>query len=189
MDETIGHLLAAGNVAEIFAWGNRVVKLYKSSAAKPAAFREAAIHAAVEALGLPVPKVWSVQEIGGRWGLVLDRVRHASFGEQMLGNLDDVSRYLECMVRLHIRIHANPAVHLPGLNVRLAANIAATELLDKSQKQRLLGGIANMADGGRLCHGDFHPMNILGDVSIPSSSTGSTPAAAIPLPMSAAPTC
>jgi hypothetical protein len=68
MNETIGHLLAVGNVAEIFEWGARVVKLYKSTAAKPAAFREAAIHAAVEAMALSVPKVWSVQEIGGRWG-------------------------------------------------------------------------------------------------------------------------
>jgi len=64
MNETIGRLLAVGNVAEVFEWGSRVVKLYKSTAAKPTAFREAAIHAAVETMGLPVPKVWSVQEIG-----------------------------------------------------------------------------------------------------------------------------
>ena len=68
MNETTGRLLAVGNVAEVFEWGARVVKLYKSTAAKPTAFREAAIHAAVEAMALSVPKVWSVQEIGGRWG-------------------------------------------------------------------------------------------------------------------------
>ena len=62
MHETVGRLLAVGNFAEVFEWGSRVVKLYKSTAAKPAAFREAAMHAAVEAMGLPVPKVWSVQE-------------------------------------------------------------------------------------------------------------------------------
>ena len=57
MNETISRLLAVGNVAQVFEWGSRVVKLYKSTAAKP----EAAMHAAVEAMGLPVPKVWSVQ--------------------------------------------------------------------------------------------------------------------------------
>jgi hypothetical protein len=55
MNETIGRWLGAGDVAEIFEWGSRVVKLYKSTAATPAAFREAAIQAAVEASGLPVP--------------------------------------------------------------------------------------------------------------------------------------
>ena len=68
MEKTIGRLLAVGHVAEVFEWGSRVLKLYKSTAAKPTAFREAAIHAAAEALGLPVPGVWSVQEIEGRWG-------------------------------------------------------------------------------------------------------------------------
>jgi len=38
MNETVGPLLAVGNVAEIFEWGSRIVKLYKSTAAKPAAF-------------------------------------------------------------------------------------------------------------------------------------------------------
>src|SRR5215467_11650509 len=52
MSETIGRLLAAGNVAEVFEWGSRVVKLYRSSTRKPTAFREAAIHGAVEAMAL-----------------------------------------------------------------------------------------------------------------------------------------
>jgi hypothetical protein len=167
MNETVGPLLAVGNVAEIFEWGSRIVKLYKSTAAKPAAFREAAIHAAAEAMGLPVSRVWSVQEVGGRWGLVFDRVKQVSFAEQMLNNPDDVPRYLECMVRLHMRIHAQRAVQFAGLNVRLVANIAATKLLDKRRKRDLLGRIADMPDSDRLCRGDFHPMKILGDVSQP----------------------
>src|SRR5215467_13723056 len=74
MIETIGRLLAAGQRAEVFEWGSRVVKLYRSAGSRRVAFREAAIHAAVEALGLPVPSVWSVQQIGGHWGIVFDRV-------------------------------------------------------------------------------------------------------------------
>jgi hypothetical protein len=67
MNETIGRLLAVGNVAEVFEWGSRVVKLYKLSTAKPAAFREAATHAAAEAMGLPVPGSGACKrlEVGG----------------------------------------------------------------------------------------------------------------------------
>ena len=162
MNETTGRLLAVGNVAEVFEWGARVVKLYKSTAAKPAAFREAAIHAAVEAMALPVPKVWSVQEIGGRWGVVFDRAKQASFAEQMLSNSGEVPRYLKCMVRLHMRTHSHPGIQFADLKVRLADNIAVTSLLDERRKRDLLDRIAHMPDGDRLCHGDFHPMNILG---------------------------
>jgi len=69
MSETIGRLLAVGNVAEVFECGSRVLKLYRSAVRKPTPFREAAIHAAVETMGLPVPAVWGVQEVGGRWGI------------------------------------------------------------------------------------------------------------------------
>lgn len=167
MDKTIGRLLAVGNVAEVFEWGSRVLKLYKSTLAKPAAFREAAIQAATEAMALPVPRVWSVQEIEGRWGVVFDRVGQASFAEQMSSNSDEVPRYLECMVRLPMTIHAHRAVQFADLKVRLASNIAAAALLDERRKQDLLGRIADMPDGDRLCHGDFHPLNILGDASEP----------------------
>ena len=97
MSETIGRLLAAGNVAEVFEWGSRVVKLYRSPARKPTAFREAAIHAAVEAMLLPVPAVWGVLEAGGRWGIVFDRVREKSFAERMR---EDPSLIPECLQAL-----------------------------------------------------------------------------------------
>ena len=87
MHETMGRLLAAGNVAELFEWHGRVLKLYRAPAAKPVVFREAAIHAAVEALGLPVPAVWGVQQIGGRWGVVFDRMSLVSFAERMRDHL------------------------------------------------------------------------------------------------------
>jgi aminoglycoside phosphotransferase (APT) family kinase protein len=163
--KTVGRLLAAGNVAEISVWGSRVIKLYRSAAAKPTVFREAAIHAAIEALGLPVPAVWGVQQIGDRWGIVLDRVTGVSFAARMREK--SAAQYLEILARLHTRIHAYPADQLGSLKVRLATNIARTELLGRVQKRILLGRLAEMPEGDRLCHGDFHPKNILGTASQP----------------------
>jgi hypothetical protein len=167
MEDTLGRPLATGNTAELFEWGSRVMKLYKSPAAKRAAFAEAAKSATVEALGLPVPSVWGVHVVKDRWGLVFDRVTQKSFAEQMLGNWNDVPRFLECMAGLHIQIHSHHAIQFAGLKVALAANIAAATLIDKPRKQALLDAIVDMPDGNRLCHGDFHPLNILGDTSNP----------------------
>jgi aminoglycoside phosphotransferase (APT) family kinase protein len=165
MSETIGRLLAAGNVAEVFEWGSRVVKLYRSSARKPTAFREAAIHAAVEAMALPVPAVWGVLEVGGRWGIVFDRVKERSFAERMRGDPSVISECLRVLARLHARIHTHPAREIDGLKARLATRIAGTKLLDEPLKQILLDRLADMPDGDRLCHGDFHPVNVLGQNS------------------------
>ena len=51
--------------------------------------------------------------------------------------------------------------------MRLAARIARAKLLDEPRKQLLLGRLSDMPEGDRLCHGDFHPVNVLGDASQP----------------------
>ena len=162
-----GRSLATGNAAEVFEWGHRVLKLYKSPAAKPVVFREAAIHAAVEAFALPVPSVWGVQQVGSRWGIVFDRVCGFSFAQRMRSAPEKTSYYLQYMARLHMAIHRQVAVRFGGLKVRLASRIAETKDLDEARRQNLLEGLAAMPDGDRLCHGDFHPMNILGDTDKP----------------------
>jgi hypothetical protein len=56
MSETMGRLLAAGQRAEVFEWGSRVVKLCRSTGSKQVIFSEAVINAAVEALGCSFPR-------------------------------------------------------------------------------------------------------------------------------------
>jgi hypothetical protein len=154
-------------MAEVFEWGSRVLKLYRSPARKPTAFREAGIHATVEEMGLPVPAVWGVHEVGGRWGIVFDRISAGSFAERMAEDPSAIPGCLETFARLHSRIHAYAAHQLGSLKLRLATNIARTEHLDEPRRQILLNRLANMPEGDRLCHGDFHPINILGQASEP----------------------
>jgi aminoglycoside phosphotransferase (APT) family kinase protein len=167
MSETIGQLLAAGNVAEVFEWGSRVIKLYRSAARKSTAFHEAAIHAAVAAMGLPVPAVWGVREVAGRWGIVFDRITEGSFAERMRLDPSSIPGYLEILAQLHTHIHSHAAHQFGSLKSRLAANIARTRLLEESRKLILLNRLIDMPKGDRLCHGDFHPVNVLGQISRP----------------------
>jgi aminoglycoside phosphotransferase (APT) family kinase protein len=70
----------------------------------------------------------------------------------------------EIMIRLPV---VRRAIQFANLKVRLADNIAATGLLDARRKRHLIDRIARVPDGDRLCHGDFHPLNILGEASRP----------------------
>jgi aminoglycoside phosphotransferase (APT) family kinase protein len=71
------------------------------------------------------------------------------------------------MVRLHMQIHAHRAIEFAGLKVAVRERIAAIDSLDKAGKQGLLEALADLPEGDRLCHGDFHPLNILGDIDRP----------------------
>jgi Ser/Thr protein kinase RdoA (MazF antagonist) len=98
---------------------------------------------------------------------VFDRISEPSFAKRMQEDPRLVPECLGILVRLHARIHTHPA-HKPGsLKLRLAANIARTGLLDEPRKQTLLSLLAEMSKGDRLCHGDFHPINVLGQTSQP----------------------
>ncbi len=56
---------------------------------------------------------------------------------------------------------------LGRLKPRLTRNIARTSLLDEPRKQVLLSRLVDMPEGDRLCHGDFHPVNVSGQTSQP----------------------
>jgi hypothetical protein len=155
MGEAIGRLLGAGARADVFEWGDRVLKLYRSPDAKAAAFREAPIQAAVESLELPVPAVGGVQQVDGRWGVVSDRVRQASFAERMRAEPEAMPTYLAEMARLHVQIHAYPAPQLASLKTKLASDIAAARPIGDEQRLALLGGLAGMPDGDRYVTGIF----------------------------------
>src|ERR1700730_9387831 len=138
MREIIGHLIAAGQRAEVFEWGSRVVKLYRSTAAKRVVFAEAAIHAAVEALRLPVPTVWRVQQIADRWGIVFDRVSGVSFAERMRGDVAAIPEYLQMLARLHARFHAPAANKFSSRKVWLVTSLAQPVHREEPQKQIFL---------------------------------------------------
>jgi aminoglycoside phosphotransferase (APT) family kinase protein len=162
--------------------GDAVIKLYKAGVPKRAVFREAAALAQAEALGLPVPSVGGVRQIDGRWGIVMTRVDGRSFAEAIVAQPAGKAAYLKEMALLHRRIHACQAVFSGSLKARLEADICRAAALSEGQRGRLLEELAGLPDDDRLCHGDFHPWNVLGLPSRPSvidwmAASRGTPAA------------
>jgi aminoglycoside phosphotransferase (APT) family kinase protein len=155
--EPIGERLGSGKEAEVFAYGPDVIKLYRRPAAKGSAFREAATLALLESLDLPAPRVRQAGLFDGRWGLVMTRAEGRPFGEMLASEASGVDR----LVKLHRDIHRHEGQGLPALKARLGGNIERAELPD-GVRDRLLLRLAGMPDESRLCHGDFHPWNVLG---------------------------
>jgi aminoglycoside phosphotransferase (APT) family kinase protein len=161
MAETLGARIGAGRVAELFAYGTRVIKLHRR-APREAVLREATNQATAAALGVPAPAVWGVHEVAGRWGIVMDRVEGASFLAQAQRTPAEGPRLLARMVELQLQLHGRAADHLVDTKRRLARRIADAAILGERRLQ-LLAALAAMPEGDRLCHGDFHPENILGE--------------------------
>lgn len=161
-DPPLGSLIGTGKEAEVLEYGTAVVKLYNADRPKRSAFREAAILALVESFGLPVPEVHAVRQINNRWGVIMSRTPAPSFADAVHREPDLLPAYLKEMALLHVRVHQHPGTQFPGAKARLAADIGKAALLGAARQAALLADLAAMPDGDRLCHGDFHLLNILG---------------------------
>jgi aminoglycoside phosphotransferase (APT) family kinase protein len=161
----IGALIASGRVADVHFYGEHAVKLYHPPHGKTQSFNEAAILGMLESHNLPVPCVHEAGRYGGRWGIVMDLVAGDTLGQRVQSDLAGGAAVLEEIVRLQLLVNETTETRLRPLKVRLAANIGDTRLLSAADKDRLLEFLGRLPDGDRLCHGDFHPFNVIGDGS------------------------
>ena len=107
-------------------------------------------------------RVFGVQQIGDRWGVMMSRADGPTFTDAAGCRPELRPEYLEAMAILQLRLHSHPATQLGSLKARLAANIRQATILGASRRDALLTRLAQLPEGGRLCHGEFHPSNILG---------------------------
>ena len=162
----LGRLIGSGNVAEVFEAGADVLKLYRPGIGKEPAEREIAIYAAVARLPLPVPQVRGLCQVEGRWGVLMSRAPGYPLMDTELRH--DIAGMATGLARLHRLVHAQPGAPLAGYKARLARNLRAAPLLGDTDRARLLDRLEALPDGDRLCHGDFHPANIIGSLQAPT---------------------
>lgn len=155
-------LIGRGFTADVYAWGpGRVLKLFHQGPDRERTEREDRVTRAVHAAGLPVPKVHEVIQIDGRWGLVLERVEGPSMFDHVRARPWLLPWAVRLLAELHVRIHRCPAPpDLPTQRESIAARIGHARLTP-GERATVLRRLAALPDGTAVCHGDFHPGNIL----------------------------
>lgn len=117
---------------------------------------------AVHAMGLPVPAPEEVVEVEGRPGIVMERI----VGPSLLQLVQAKPWRLRWAVRtlgdLHTRINSctAPAV-LASQREKIASRITSSSSLSDEDKLSVVRCLNELPDGDALCHGDFHPGNII----------------------------
>jgi aminoglycoside phosphotransferase (APT) family kinase protein len=156
--------IGEGREAEILDAGpGRVLRLLWSPDREPWLDREEAALRAASAAGAPVPAVHERMTVDGRPGLVMERLD----GPDLLARLGKRPWTIRSTGRLLGELHARlnavraPAT-LPDLKESVLALLARrAECVPPNLASEARSSLDDLPDGDRLCHGDFHPANVL----------------------------
>lgn len=157
---SLGPRIAEGREAEIFAWEDgAVLKLYRGS---PNGLEfEAGALGAIAAAGGPAPRLLGRVEVDGRPGLIIERVD----GDDMLALIARapwrMARLARSLAQAHATVNRIVAPSgLPDLKTMLDMRIRGVSLRPELASFAL-ESLEKTPDGDRLCHGDFHPGNVI----------------------------
>jgi aminoglycoside phosphotransferase (APT) family kinase protein len=164
----LGRPIDGGHQAHLFEFGQDVCKLYSlgigARCAKGMAIREARALKMVEAFDdVPAPQLLGVRQFKDGWGVIMTRIQGQDFARTVRDHPEAKPECMKQMARLHIAVHRHPAPRLPSLKTWLAKEIRKAGKFDATfPTGALLQRLVDMPDGDRLCHGDFHPSNVMG---------------------------
>ncbi len=155
--------VAEGREAEMFEWDDgKLLRLLRDGFEAGGLEREALGLEAARLSGVRVPAVFSQITVAGRHGMIVERLE----GEDLLTAVGKqpwkVFRvgYITGSVHAAINKAAAPP-ELPALKDRLRDRIEQAGILPERLSRFALERLDALAAGDRLCHGDFHPANIM----------------------------
>lgn len=158
----LGFPIAVGKTADILSWGDgRILKLYRYGAAPELARREAQQARFAHASGLPTPAVIDVVAIEGRTGVIFERRDGPAMLDVLRRRPGDADELARRFAVLHAAVHERQAPEFPEQRERLRTRITRAAALAADRRAAALVALGALPDGQALCHGDFHPGNIL----------------------------
>jgi uncharacterized protein (TIGR02172 family) len=168
---SLGRRIGIGRTAEILEWKEGyVVKLYWKGFPRESIEQEAKVGNAVNELGLPTARVKEVIEVEDRYGIVFERVDGRTMLQEFASKPWRLNSLIRVFTELHLEMHRHSVPEFPSLRKRLTERIGKItdakvpddlRELAKKAKAAALARLEELPEDDKLCHGDFHPDNII----------------------------
>ncbi len=151
-----------GRTAEIFSWNkNQVLKLFRDGWSLSSARWEENVARKIHETGLPAPAVFGIVEVDARPGIIYERVDGPSMLRLLIAEPERIEHFADIFAKLHAQMHSLESSELPSQRQQLERKIHNARPLPDSRKNAALRVLQRLPDSSAVCHGDFHPDNIL----------------------------
>jgi len=150
--------ISSGAQADVYKDGSKAIKLFKN---KCDIEYETGLQKMAFDCGLPVPEVFGITEIDGKSGIVMEYIEGTPVGNIVSGDTTKSGEYLIKTIELQNRIHSIEARNFPSLKDKLKYFISRNEVLGENEKKDILLDLESRTFENKLCHGDFHVLNLI----------------------------
>ena len=158
----LGPLIGTGRTAEVFAWGDgQVLKLYRDGMPAQWVADEARVGRIVVDAGLAAPAIGAMVELDGRLGVVYERLDGPSMLDYMAAHPVEIPALARQFADLHAQMHETVRHELPSQREGFVEAVEYAPQLPAELKQGVLQRLEQLPDGLAICHGDYHPGNLV----------------------------
>jgi len=156
-----GKIIGVGNTAVVYEWGeNKVLKLFNLGYPKESIEKEFRNAKAIETMAFGKPKAYEIILNENQIGIIYNRIDGDSLLDWVI-KTQDVNQCAIYMAELHKSILQNKISNVPSYKDFLKSNLECTPSVNSNNREETLLLLDKLLDEETLCHGDFHPGNIL----------------------------
>lgn len=156
----LGKVIGTGYTASVYEWEEgKVLKLFNQGYPNESIEKEYYNAIAIRDINFLKPRAYGIIQFEERKGIIYDLVE----GESLLDWVMKTNDLQECsrlMANLHTAIGQYKISNVPNYKDFLKYHLP-NSLLPIAKQKEILHMINKLPDGNSLCHGDFHPGNIL----------------------------
>ena len=157
----LGKIIGIGKTAVVYEWGeDKVLKLFYKGYPKEATEKEFSNAMVINNMNFRKSKAYEIVTYKEQMGIIYDRVDGVSLSD-WVSKTGDIQKCAEYMAELHKEIIRNEAHNIPNYKEFLERNIKNAQHVKTEKQKEALHILNQLPDGNTLCHGDFHPGNIL----------------------------
>jgi Ser/Thr protein kinase RdoA (MazF antagonist) len=154
--------LAQGASAQVFAWpGGRALKLFKPGFPREAIELELHHSRTAHGAGVPTPRPEGLASLEGRTGIVFERWDGPTLYELAAARARPAAELAGIFFELQQAIHRAAAPALEPIAHKLARRLAQARGVPEAARRAAAAMLAQAPERDALCHGDFHPINVI----------------------------
>jgi len=153
-------IIAVRTAKTVYRDGDKSIKVFNEDYKLSDVLREAFNLSLVGETALKVQKFIEVTQIDGKWALINEYIEGYTLEYLMQKNPDKYDEYLNRFVDIQLEMHKYTAPGLYRLVDKMTRKITESGL-DATARYELHTRLDSIDEHAKLCHGDFHPSNII----------------------------